>query len=866
MQASNPRPAPGSTLALLLALMLAGCWEQGEGLGCYDDTDCRFGRICVDKTCVDPTPPPVDSGVDAPEDIPLDLPEDRPVDLPSDLPVDLPDLDAPGKDTMDLPVDGADIPADVPDLPPDVLDAADAADRPRTDVAVDLPDLVACREPRLIPAQVRPGELAAYQVDLCNEGIVPAGPFQLEVALEGRILAGSYIPRLLAGEELRVGGQVVVPELPAGRYELAFLIDSGDAVPEESEEDNEVRAVVEVLDELPEGIDLYVAEVAAESALALFGTELGYRVSVCNRGGQASPETVTLLYLRPEEQGPVFQLDDLEEQPLEPGQCRSTRGEVMIRADQPPAGVYSLEARVDAGDEVEELVEENNHIRAGEQIQVRGQFTSDLELSWISFEPESVEAGDWVQVDVRVVNNGPDASNQAVVSAMLAASRGLERPHYPLGEALVPALRPQDMMEVRVSGRVPVEADARLNRLAVAASVEPAEPGVDDPVPDNDRRVAQQMLEVSGGVGGCLEDPLEPNDDPLRAVRVPVEVPMDLAICGNQDWFSVPLLSGEGLVANVEYDPRPGNLNIMMRASPDAPVTVQSPGREGAASAQWALASQPGNILVGISPLPANVEVPYRLSFTVLPPEPGSDLRVLDVITPVLVPRQEMDLEATIFNAGQDPAPPFDVRIQLYTEMGEPLAELETLRLARGLDALSEEAIERHLRLPELERGRYIVGVEADSGEEVEESHEDNNRADALPFLFGATGESCEDPLPLDFVNNQAEVAGNSGQNRDDHQGACVGRGLEVVYQFRLDRAARGDFSMSADWDTGMYLKVGNCVNGQEVACNDDDWEHDRGLQSGFYGVQLQANQDYFLFADGFSNRGGPFTLTVTLQ
>ncbi len=96
--------------------------------------------------------------------------------------------------------------------------------------------------------------------------------------------------------------------------------------------------------------------------------------------------------------------------------------------------------------------------------------------------------------------------------------------------------------------------------------------------------------------------------------------------------------------------------------------------------------------------------------------------------------------------------------------------------------------------------------------------------------------------------------------------GSCGGNGSpESVFVFRPD--AEGEYCLQttgSSIDTVMYVRTGDCAEGDEVACNDDNRDVTGGVASAIT-LQAGAETDYFVFVDAFGDDNvGSYRLAVT--
>jgi hypothetical protein len=81
-------------------------------------------------------------------------------------------------------------------------------------------------------------------------------------------------------------------------------------------------------------------------------------------------------------------------------------------------------------------------------------------------------------------------------------------------------------------------------------------------------------LSIQPGVGGCTNDPYEPNDSLVNATQIPSGSHDDLRICpGDSDWFAFPMLQGQHFQATAHFQHNDGDLDMSLRG-PDGITSV----------------------------------------------------------------------------------------------------------------------------------------------------------------------------------------------------------------------------------------------------------------------------------------------------
>jgi hypothetical protein len=195
---------------------------------------------------------------------------------------------------------------------------------------------------------------------------------------------------------------------------------------------------------------------------------------------------------------------------------------------------------------------------------------------------------------------------------------------------------------------------------------------------------------------------------------------------------------------------------------------------------------------------------------------------------------------------------------------GAGVAEL-SLRL---LDPEAKLVAEQNAKAPDmavmrtcLERpGQYVavLRVTQGSGEYLVSSWTggDGFGTDAGAPL--ASGGTCEAPTVL--VPGRS-YAGTTEDAPDEQEGSCSGSpgGRERVYRLDLPTRQRVGIEVSADFDSVLYLRKGDCGDeSSEVRCNDD---------SGPKHSRVDAVLDpgmYFVFVDGYGDEAGGYRVQAT--
>ena len=188
-----------------------------------------------------------------------------------------------------------------------------------------------------------------------------------------------------------------------------------------------------------------------------------------------------------------------------------------------------------------------------------------------------------------------------------------------------------------------------------------------------------------------------------------------------------------------------------------------------------------------------------------------------------------------------------DLGLQLVDPEGKVVAE-ET---ARDVEAVLRRCVDRP--------GAYTVRLRMarGAGEYLISSWtggEPPNDKSAGELVSGGT---CDAPT---VIAPGHVYTGSTEEGTDDAEGSCAGSagGRERVYRLDLATRQRVVIEASAEFDTILYLRHGDCTDdGAEVKCNDD-----AGPKRSRIDTVLDAGA-YFIFVDGYGDEAGSYRLQV---
>lgn len=160
-------------------------------------------------------------------------------------------------------------------------------------------------------------------------------------------------------------------------------------------------------------------------------------------------------------------------------------------------------------------------------------------------------------------------------------------------------------------------------------------------------------------------------------------------------------------------------------------------------------------------------------------------------------------------------------------------------------------------------RGRYTVAVRMASGagSYLFSSWRGGVRtaAGSGAMTTQGTGEAgtCQNPIPIQLGQT---VTGDTSNARHQHGASCAeGEAGERVYVLQLERRMHVTVVAEQDYDGTLYIRSDCDDQESEIACNDDDGGTSRSRIS-----QVLDPGTYYIFADGYRDEAGSFTLTVT--
>jgi subtilase family serine protease len=297
------------------------------------------------------------------------------------------------------------------------------------------------------PSSVRPFEDVSITTTVCNQGFMPAQPFEVVVRLSqdttaspedfilGYTHVGQVDPSACVTASLTGG---LLP--PPGNWFLLASADAYEVMPELYEDNNVSTPRALAIGEAPD----LVVSVTAPSTLRP-GDPLGVTATVCNQGTQPSRHVDVEVFLSLDT---TFFPDDLlvgrgPVEPLAPGACAPLPLTVAV----PSQGSWYVGAIVDRHDSEDELREDNNTSAASALVI---DFGPDLTITSVSA-PASALPGSPFDATITVCNQGFDHSSGSQLALRLAPLGVATPVDIPAGTTFVGGLDPGACEDVPAS-------------------------------------------------------------------------------------------------------------------------------------------------------------------------------------------------------------------------------------------------------------------------------------------------------------------------------------------------------------------------------------------------------------------------------
>ncbi len=650
----------------------------------------------------------------------------------------------------------------------------------------------------------RPIPIARYSLFLSQDDVFD----------EGDVLVGNR-----GGVPLGIGDRSVNEdlidlsgEITPGSWYLIAVADPEEDV-EEQQEDNNTRVISSPFQVVEpgqiEGIDLVVRNFTVDSDRVYFGSTLGGSLGIVNRGDtDVQRFFVVRIFAEPIDGGAATQIDSINVPSLAAGVEETLDVAAPINRRLMP-GDYRIVAHADPTNSVNDGNEANNRRAAPGLVELGGEPSVDALVAQVTLESTEVAAGETLDLTARIGNAGENASGRLEALVALSANSVFDDDDVVVGRFNVDSIEGGEETTVEETVNIPLDLDQQVIRWRVVVVVDPNNRLSDELDEENNARFAATDLVVTGATGGCAEDEQEPNDGRDEAIVLEAGESYALGICDDADWFSVEVPAGQLLDVVAVYDDAEANVSLRVTNAQDE-LLVLGEGAGGRLSAFLDPADTVRTVYLGV--VGGAGRVAYTLDIGLRVPEGPANLRVRELELAPVVAAAGAPIAARfqLVNVGGADADASQAGFYLNSEpslVGAAFVERGDLPPVPAGGAV---AVDLQFELPmEQADGDYIVVVQADTTEEIEEADEDDNLA------FGAL--------------------------RVDDDEACAPDGLEP----NASPFEAGEDALPRVLEGGAYANLFSCRG-------DDDW----------YAVDLSEGQSLQVTAE-FLNAEGDLDLVL---
>ncbi len=544
---------------------------------------------------------------------------------------------------------------------------------------------------------------------------------------------------------------------------------------------------------------------------------------VRNTGEEAVPAFRVGVYLSPD---PAISTSDVllgfrTVPGLDPGAQDAGGGELTIPL-QTTAGVYWVGAIADDLDEVGEQDEDNNVTAGPDTLNVDAPLLPDLIPTVVTFTPAVVDAGETIQVDDVIENQGQSSSGAFQAGVYLSSDAIVTTADTLLGIRQISDLAPSSGDQGSGIVTVPSSTPAGIYYVGVIAD-------------DTDAVFESSEVNNSGVAGSTLEVTVPPLPDlvPTHVTFQPTSVDAGDQILvaegvlnqgqASADTFQVGVyLSADSLVDGTDVllgfrsiaflsDGEDSKVeNLPLEIPPDTPAGTYWIGVWADDTELIPESIEANNTLVAVSTL--SVDVP-----------PLPNLRPISVeFSPNVINIDDgelLSISEVVENAGSAASGAF--RVGFYLSPNSVVTPSDVLISSRVITTLSPGASSgssKQVQLPNgLSDGSYFVGVIADDLSEQGEVSEGDNLLIASGILDVV---STPDPEP----NLIMQECSYTGHNK------APGATFQVVSKVTND----GDLS-APPFHVGIYLSTDSTITPDDVLLGDRNVL--AGLSAGFSNV-----------------------------
>lgn len=451
---------------------------------------------------------------------------------------------------------------------------------------------------------------------------------------------------------------LVPDDLADGEYYLLGRVDALETVAE-SDEDNNLAVSVNPFTmryEAPNCFDFELLNVRVTPLTTYWGGTVAATLTVRNEGAQDAPAgniaraylslTPTLSTANAQVVGNFV----LEAVPA--GETRTFEVLVPIGSDLPVLPHY-LGVVLDPTSAFGECSESNNAALFPDPIRINALAEVDLVATNLAYHPRVVTAGEAIKVDYTLENRGTSAATSFQAAIVLSADTAVSAQSVASGvdivvdRVTVPLLMADQARSAIRDVVIPSSLDHRVESWYVAVLADVDGFLTADVDIANNTRVSPDILTVSGALGGCFEDELEPNDTrSLARVLAGAGAAGGLRVeglgaCGNDDWYLVDVPAGRSLFVEVvsreiaSPRPTPGELAVELFA-PDATTplarSIAGPHHRVYAFGVGEAGRPAGAWLVRVSGQGASDRAAYDLEVSLAVPGDGVDLIPHEVV------------------------------------------------------------------------------------------------------------------------------------------------------------------------------------------------------------------------------------------
>ncbi len=742
------------------------------------------------------------------------------------------------------------------------------------------PDLVVCGisiaafdmlPPDVVPtAQV--SDQLGVEICLANNGDspVPLARFGIYLSTDETLDADDPLVGVRGGLALAPGDRAFSDEIidlsvEPGDYFLFVVADPEEDV-DEQQEDNNLRAYGDPIRVVEpgevEGVDLVITDFQLSADRIFWGQTLGGSLTLVNRGDAPVERFfVVRLSAEPVDGGAAVQIGSLNVPELAAGGEESfeLRLDINRRLDE---GDYRIIAVADPTNGSGDVNEANNRRTFPGVVTLGGDPDVDPAVSGVDFDPVMVDAGSTVTVSATVANGGNDSTGALDGIVVLSADAVWGPEDIVVDTFAIDNLDGGGRTEIERAVIVPLELDQQIEAWRVAVVIDPEDRLGGERSEENNVAFSPGDLVVSGAMGGCGEDDLEPNDGRGAATLLEAGRYAALGACDAVDWYQIAVPAGQIIDVAATWEPDDGALT--MRLTDVGGDTLQAgEGLPGTAAAFVTGDDRARTVLVEITPVSFSLQ--YDLEVVLTPVPDGPNLRVRDIVpAPAVVqPGATVAVTFELVNVGGAAAPASETAVLTGREADLSDGVLRGTVDGPGLEPGASASVQGRFGLPDdIADGRYVLGLRADEGDAIDEADEADNtgtarlrvdRDDACEAdVFEPNASPYEEgAVPIEAVVEPGEYDGLVAcQGDDDWYAVALEPGQRLTAGIDFD-PADGDLEMA------LYAPDGNAVLDESTGLQGrEEVELLRAPAAGVWFVRVYLSGNA---------RSTPYSLDITL-